>query len=104
MEIQEWWPRVSAETREWFGFHLVALVNEGLVVPSEIVAEVVRAGGSITSDAWWVGRSEATGFYVSDDAVDWILENGLSDNPANGNDYAHQLRDLLRATKEGGVD
>jgi hypothetical protein len=39
MTIEEWWPRLQPVTREW----LVA--NNGDVLPGDISAEIVRAGG-----------------------------------------------------------
>jgi hypothetical protein len=72
VSIETWWPKLRPETRDW----LVA--NNGDVVPASVVEEIEQAGGSITTDAWWVGENGPTGLYLSDAAVDWIdeLANG----------------------------
>lgn len=55
MSTEQWWPKVKPSTREWL------IGNNGDAVPAGIVAEVAAAGGSITSDAWWVGQIGPTG-------------------------------------------
>ncbi|GAB3033980.1 hypothetical protein GCM10027052_09370 [Parafrigoribacterium mesophilum] len=62
-------------TREWL------IENNGDAVPPEIVAEITAAGGSITSDAWWVGQSGPSGFYISDEAADWIEAAANGETP-----------------------
>ena len=42
------------------------IAHNGEAVPAAVVEEIARAGGSVTSDAWWVGRNGPTGFYFSD--------------------------------------
>ena len=37
-----------------------------------MLVELVAAGGSVTSSAWWVGEGAPDGFCLSDEAVDWI--------------------------------
>jgi hypothetical protein len=45
------------------------------------VAEITAAGETITSDAWWVGQSGPSGFYVSDAAADWIEAIANDEDP-----------------------
>ncbi len=66
MSIEEWWPKLEPSTQKWL------IENNGDAVPPDVTAEITRAGGLITSDEWWVGRSGPLGFYFSDEAVDWI--------------------------------
>jgi hypothetical protein len=47
----------------------------------EVVAEITQADGTITSDAWWVGHSGPSGFYFSDEAIDWIEAVGNGETP-----------------------
>lgn len=77
MSIEVWWPRLRQESRDWL------VDNNGDAVPSDLVAEIVRAGGAITTDAWWVGQSGPTGFYLSDEAIDWVetIANGEDPDP-----------------------
>ncbi|MBT8162682.1 MULTISPECIES: hypothetical protein [Arthrobacter] len=66
MDMAQWWPRLKPSTREWL------IGNNGDVVPAEVIAEIADVGGQPDSDASWVGRSGPSGFYLSDEAVDWI--------------------------------
>lgn len=75
MSIEQWWPKVRPLTREWL------IENNGDALPAHIVAEVAAAGGSITSDAWWVGQSGPSGFFISDEAADWIEEIANGEDP-----------------------
>ncbi len=75
MSIEQWWPKVKPSTREWL------IENNGDALPAEIVADVTWAGGSITSDAWWVGQTGPTGFFISDEATDWIEEIANNEDP-----------------------
>jgi hypothetical protein len=75
MSIEQWWPRLKPSTQEWL------IENNGDVVPSEVLAEIAEAGGSVTSGAWWVGESGPSGFYFSDEAVDWIETVGNGEVP-----------------------
>ena len=54
------------EIRNWL------IANNGDAVPSSVTEEIRRAGGSVTTDAWWVGQVGPDGFYLSDEAVNWI--------------------------------
>lgn len=64
-------------TRDWL------IANNGDALTASVVEEITRAGGQVASDAWWVGQSGPTGFYLSDEAVDWIEEvaNGEAPEP-----------------------
>jgi hypothetical protein len=66
MDIQEWWPKLRPSTRQWLIDH------NGDAVSVDVLTEITQAGGSPTSDAWWVGESGPSGFYLSDSAIDWI--------------------------------
>ena len=62
---EEWWPRLSPETREWL------IANNGDAVPARVVEEITRAGGAVATDAHRVGHSGPVG-HLSDDVVDWV--------------------------------
>ena len=66
MEIDEWWPNLDAQTREWL------IAHNGEAVPTEVISKIQAAGGEVTTSARWMGESDADGFHLSDDAVDWI--------------------------------
>ncbi|MBN9141455.1 MAG: hypothetical protein J0H23_11575 [Micrococcales bacterium] len=75
MSIELWWPRLNPSTREWL------IENNGDAVPPEIVAEITAAGGSVASDAWWVGQTGPSGFFISDEAADWIEAIANDEDP-----------------------
>jgi hypothetical protein len=74
VQIIEWWPNLDADARDWLVAH------NGEAVPPEVLTKIVAAGGSVTSNAWWVGRGGPEGFSLSDEAIDWIaaIANGES--------------------------
>lgn len=74
--LEEWWPRLSQETRDWL------MANNGDAVPAAVVDEITRAGGAVATDAWWVGQNGPAGFYLSDEAIDWIEEVANGETPA----------------------
>lgn len=77
--IEDWWPRISQETRDW----LVA--NNGDEVPARVIAEITRAGGLVATDAWRAGHDTPQGSYLSDEVVDWIeaVANGEVPPPSS---------------------
>ena len=76
MSMEVWWPRLRQETRDWL------IDNNGDAAPDSTVEEIRRAGGVVTTDAWWVGQSGPAGLYLSDAAVDWIDEVVNGETPA----------------------
>lgn len=76
MNMDVWWPKLKPSTRQWL------IENNGVAVPPELVAEISAVGGSVSSDAWWVGESGPSGFFISDEAIDWIEEVANGEDPA----------------------
>lgn len=66
MEISEWWTRLGSDTKEWL------IAHNGEAISRETLVQILAAGGSLTSNAWWVGELGPEGFFLSDEAVDWI--------------------------------
>ena len=66
MNVAEWWPKLKSETRA------LLKENNGDVVPAEVIAEIMDAGGSDVSSDWWVVGEESSDFYLADDVTDWI--------------------------------
>ena len=75
MSMEVWWPALPPETQEWL------IAHNGEALPASVIQEITRAGGSVTSDAWWVGENDPTGFYLSDAATDWIEEVANGETP-----------------------
>jgi hypothetical protein len=55
--------------------------NRHDVVPAELAAEIANAAGSVAADARRVGNNGPSGFYFSDDTVDWIEAVGNGESP-----------------------
>jgi hypothetical protein len=66
MNIDEWWPKLEPSAQQWL------IANNGDAVSADVLRQITAAGGVVTSDAWWVGESGPSGFYLSDKATDWI--------------------------------
>ena len=75
MDIEQWWPKLSAPTRLWLTDH------NGEAVPAEIVAEIANAGAVFSPGAWWVGGADTAGFLFSDAAIDWIEATANGETP-----------------------
>ena len=62
-DIQNWWPKLTDEAREW----LVQHTEEPM--PADVVEEVAAAGGPVSSDAWWTSGADSAGsVYLSPEA------------------------------------
>ncbi|PKH40695.1 hypothetical protein SAMN05192575_105213 [Nocardioides alpinus] len=64
--IEDWWPRLSQETRDWL------IAHNGDEVTASVAQQIARAGGAVEADAWQTGQDDPHGSYLSDEAVDWI--------------------------------
>lgn len=74
--MQVWWSRLPDETRDWLIGH------NGEALPAWVVEQIGRAGGSVTTGAWWVGENGPAGLSLSDAAVDWIEAVANGETPA----------------------
>ena len=68
MDIEAWWPNLSEWAREWL------IAHNGDVVTSDVVTEIAAAGGVVSSESSWVGKTGPGGLFLSDKATDWIEE------------------------------
>jgi hypothetical protein len=78
MSLETWWPLLQPETRDWL------IANNGDALSTAVLDDVARVGGSVPSDAWWVGETGPNGFHLSDAGIDWIeaVANGeVPDSP-----------------------
>ena len=75
MDIEDWWPRLRPESRQWL------IDNNGDVVRGDIVAEIRQVAAPMSPDAWWVGQDGPTGFSLSDRATDWIEAAANEEEP-----------------------
>lgn len=75
MSMEQWWPRLSPESRGWLTEH------NGEALPADIVDEITRVGGEPTSEAWWVGEQGPDGLQLSDAAVDWVEAVANGEDP-----------------------
>lgn len=77
MRINEWWPELGAETRKWL------IEHNGEAVPPNVVEEIRSVEGVATADMSWVGATLPDGFFLSDDAVDWIEAVANGEHPGS---------------------
>ena len=75
MGIDEWWPKLKPATQDWL------LAHTGEALPPEVHDEITASGGTVTADAWWGSGDSPTGFFISDEAVDWIEEVANGEEP-----------------------
>ena len=75
MKIEEWWPLISTEPRNW----LVAHNGDPLTPP--VSADILGATRGATEPGWWAGDS-ADGPQLTDAAVDWIEAIANGEDPA----------------------
>ena len=66
MDDLNWWDRLDEQARAWL------IAHNGEAVAPDVLDRIVAAGGDMISDAWWVGQTAQDGFYLSDEATDWI--------------------------------
>jgi hypothetical protein len=66
MDSIEWWDGLDPDAKRWLVAH------NGESVPADIRAKIEAAGGDVDSEEWWVGESGPEGWFLSDEAVDWI--------------------------------
>ena len=62
MEIIEWWTKLDPDAQAWL------IAHNGEAVSPEVLDKIVAVGGTAQRGA----ESEADGFFLSDEAVDWI--------------------------------
>jgi hypothetical protein len=76
--IEHWWPRLSQETRD------LLIASNGDQVPASVVAQITRAGGSVSTDDRGSGHHTPEGTYLPDEVVDWIeaVANGETPPPS----------------------
>lgn len=73
MDIDQWWDELEPETRQWL------IDNNGDEVPPEIIQEILDAGG--VPGTGWLGERDRAGFFLTDEAVDWIEAKANEDEP-----------------------
>lgn len=76
MKIQEWWPLVTPETRNWLTAH------NGEPLAPQVSADILAATRGTTEPEWWAGDS-TDGPQLTDSATDWIetIANGEDPGP-----------------------
>jgi hypothetical protein len=66
MNIDEWWPKLDPSVQEWL------IANNGDAVPPDILSQITAVSGDTGSDSPWAGDNGPDGFFLSDEATDWI--------------------------------
>ncbi len=76
MSLESWWPLLHQETRDWL------IANNGDALSTQVLDDIVRVGGPVPAEAWWVGENGPDGFYLSDASIDWIEAVANGEDPA----------------------
>jgi hypothetical protein len=76
MGIEDWWPKLRPETRNWL------IEHNGEEVPSSVLSEITAVAGADSGDESWIGEKWPSGVLLSDAAVDWIEEVANDENPS----------------------
>jgi hypothetical protein len=77
MDIVEWWPLVTAQTRDWL------IEHNGEPLPQHIAGDILAVTGGGTDSEWWAGESD-DGPQLADEAVDWIEAVANDEEPTTG--------------------
>ncbi|WP_432397589.1 hypothetical protein ACRQ5B_05070 [Pseudarthrobacter sp. L19] len=57
MKTIEWWPKLDAEARAWL------IEHNGEVIAADVENKIAAAaGGTVTSDAWWIADGDPREF------------------------------------------
>jgi len=72
MQIEDWWPKLTSETRDWL------IAHNGEPLESSVRNEIVEVTRGEFEASWWAGDSEDGASELSDAAIDWIeaMANG----------------------------
>ncbi|GAC67273.1 two-component response regulator KdpE [Gordonia soli NBRC 108243] len=66
MQIDTWWPRLSAEARAWL------IEHNGEPLDAAVRTEILTVTDGATDPAWWAGDQPDGSSELADAAVDWI--------------------------------
>ena len=69
---------MDPSTQQWL------INNNGDVVPPSILDQITAVAGVPTTDASLVGENAPEGFFLSDEAIDWIEEMGNDEVSEDG--------------------
>jgi hypothetical protein len=66
MQIEDWWPRLTPETRDWL------IAHNGEPLDTSVRNALLEVTQGEFDASWWAGDSEDGGSELSDAAIDWI--------------------------------
>jgi hypothetical protein len=75
MNIQDWWPRLDASTRQWL------VENNGDIVPPDVQARIAAVAEAAVAGDSWLGDGDPAQYSLSDEAVDWIEAAANGEGP-----------------------
>jgi hypothetical protein len=76
MTVSQWWPLLQPSTRAWL------IAHNGEPLPAWITAEIAWNGIPVNSAQSWIDRSSPDGFFLSDEAIDWIEATANGERPS----------------------
>ncbi|MGC0365100.1 hypothetical protein ABH922_003084 [Rhodococcus sp. 27YEA15] len=66
MNITEWWPILTRDTRDWL------IEHNGEPLDPAVLVELLAVNSGRTDPAWWSDESDDGSCELTDEAVDWI--------------------------------
>lgn len=78
MDIEDWWPLLDPPTRQWL------IDNNGDVVLPGMLDRITAVAGGPAAGASWAGDIDPEGFFLSDEAIDWIEQTANDEVPEGG--------------------
>ncbi len=75
MQIEDWWPRLTPETRNWL------IAHNGEPLDTSVRNDLLEVTRGAFDASWWAGSSEDGGSELSDAAIDWIEATANEETP-----------------------
>jgi hypothetical protein len=72
VNIEQWWPKLSSETRDWLVEH------NGEPLDAAVGEDIAAATGGSPDPRWWSGKPSDG---LTDEAFDWIEARANDENP-----------------------
>lgn len=75
MQIENWWPNLTPETRHWL------IAHNGEPLDTSVRNEILEVTRGESDASWWAGDSEDGTSELSDAALDWIEAKANGETP-----------------------
>lgn len=75
MQIEDWWPKLTSETRDWL------IAHNGEPLDTSVRTDILEVTQGEFQASWWAGESEDGASELSDAAIDWIEAKANEETP-----------------------